>query len=227
MSQEVQKGEEEYYEWFDKAMGIENTALYNGIGYVEKYKVINNYHKFYKTTDFLKGSIVYDGHHYFGLEMKYDLDEDLVLLNLKKGLRIVLLQLIKSKVDSFIIDGHKFINIRDSLPNNPGISGFYEVLLENQHLKLFEKHKKKRFQKAGNNSVYYEFKSRNVMFLFYNQQYYPLRNRKELVKVFPEYKKEIEGLSKKKFPKSNTRDYLITLSNRISGLLAEDRKLVQ
>lgn len=227
MSQDVQKDEEEYYEWFDKAMGIENTALYNGIGYIEKYKVINNYHKFYKTTDFLEGSIVYDGHHYFGLEMKYDLDEDLVLLNLKKGLRIVLLQLIKNKVDSFIIDGHSFINIKDSLPNNPGISGFYEVLLENQNLKLFEKHKKKRFQKAGNNSVYYEFKSRNTTFLFYDQQYYPLRNRKDLVKIFPEYKKEIEGLSKKKFPKSNTRDYLITLSNRISGLLVEDRKLVQ
>ncbi|WP_133248430.1 hypothetical protein [Flagellimonas aquimarina] len=218
------KSNDQYHEWFDGLVGIENTALYNGIGYIEKYKVINDYHKFYKTTDFLPGSIVYDKNYYSGLEMKYDLDEDLIVLNLKHGLRIVLLQPIKKKVMRFTIDNHSFININDSLASAFNILGFHEVLLENSSFQLLEKHQKKRFQRKGKNTVYHEFKSRNFNILHYNNEYFTVKNRKDFTKIFPEFKKQIETYSKKKsFPKSTYRQHLVSLARRIHELLLEQK----
>lgn len=216
------KSNDDYHEWFDELVGVENTALYNGIGYIEKYKVINDYHKFYKTTDFLPGSIVYDKNYYSGLEMKYDLDEDLVALNLKNGLRIILLQPIKNKIDRFTIDNQSFININDSLSRASNISGFYEVLLENPGFQLLEKHKKKRFERKGKNTIYYEFKSRNFNVLFYNNNYFTVSKRKDFIKIFPQYKKQIEVFSKKKSPKSSYRRDLVSLANRIYELLLKN-----
>ncbi|TXN35548.1 hypothetical protein FVB32_13290 [Flagellimonas hymeniacidonis] len=219
---QVEQNDIAYYKWFDELIGIENTSLYNGIGAVEKYRVINEHHKFYKTTDFLSGSIVYDGQYYSGLEMKYDLDEDVVLLNQQSGLRIVLLQLIKNKTEQFAIDNHTFININDSLSRANGILGFHEVLLQNPRLKLLEKHTKKRFKRQGKKSLYYEFKSRNFNLLFYKDRYYTVGNRKDFIKIFPEFKKEIEAYSRKTFPKSNYRQHLIALTKRIDELLQQN-----
>lgn len=218
LSAQNQAEEEAYYLWFDKVFGIENTALYNGVGYTEKFRVINEYHKFFKTTEFLKGSINLEGNPYPGLQMKYDLDADEVLVNLNNGNRIVFLQPIKSRVESFTIDNHHFIHIRDSIANAAGIPGFYEVLWQNSNMKLLEKHFKKRFKKEGKNSVYYEFKSRNTTFLFYDNTYYPIRRRKDFIRIFPDLKKEIQASSKKKFPKADYRNYLISLAKRVHAL---------
>ncbi|UJH66641.1 hypothetical protein [Allomuricauda sp. SCSIO 65647] len=212
---------EKYYQWFDDLVDIENTALYNGIGYVEKYKVINKYHKFFESTDFLLGDMVYDGQYYPNLEMKYDLDEDLVVLHLKNGLRKVLLQPIKKKVEKFTIDGHRFVNIADGTAKTYDISGFYEVLFEKSDLMLLERHQKKRFKREGKNSVYYEFKSRNQYYLFYNNEYFTIRKRKDFIRIFPKLQKQIQTYSKKRSPRTEIRGYLISLAKRIELLLSE------
>ncbi len=212
---------EKYYQWFDDLIDIENTALYNGIGYVEKYKVINKYHKFFESTDFLWGDMVYDGQYYPNLEMKYDLDEDLVVLHLKNGLRKVLLQPIKEKVEKFTIDQHRFVNITDSVAKTYAISGFYEVLFEKSDFMLLEKHQKKRFKREGKSSVYYEFKSRNRHYLFYNNEYFTVRNRKDFMRIFPKLQKQIQTYSKKRSSKTEIREYLISLAKRVQLLLSE------
>jgi len=217
----------EHYKQFDEIIGIENTGLYNGIGVVEKYRVINEHHKFYETTDFLPGSIVYNQQFYAGLEMKYDLDEDVVLLNQESGLRIVLLQPIKNKIERFTINDHVFVNINDSLSRAYNISGFYEVLLKNPELQLLEKHIKKRFKHEGKKSLYYEFKSRNFNILFYDNSYYTVGNRKDFIKIFPGFKKEIEAYSRKTFSKSNYRRHLVALTKRIHELLLQQNVIVR
>ena len=39
-----------YLNWFDDKVGIENTALYQGIVYKEAYRTINEKVKFYKSA---------------------------------------------------------------------------------------------------------------------------------------------------------------------------------
>lgn len=212
-------GEVAYYDWFDKQVQKEHLPLYNGIGYVEQYKVINEYHKFYKSIDFLKGSLFYDGQLYANLELKYDLHEDLVLLNLKNGQRIVLLQPDQEKIENFTIDGKYFIHVYDHILQGNDASGYYELLYEGSHFELLEKHTKKRFERKGKNSLYSEFKSRNKSYIFYEGVLYVLQNRKDFEEIFPEFKKEIQEYSKKRFPKENRRAHLIALSKRINDLI--------
>lgn len=210
---------EDYYSWFDEQVEKESLPLYIGIGYVEKYKVINKYHKFFKSTGFLKGSLIYDGQLYPDLEMKYDLDEDLILLNLRNGQRIVLLQPNQDKIERFEIDGKYFIHINDGISKARETSGYYELLYEGTNLQLHEKHTKKRFERKGRKSLYYEFKSRNKNYLFYKGEHYVLKDRKDFENVFPEFKREIQGYSKKRFPKENRHAHLITISRRIDELI--------
>ncbi len=216
---QIEQNEDDYYKWFDELVEIENTPLYNGIGYFAKYKVINEYHQFFKSVDFLPGSIVYKGQYYPNIMMKYDLYEDVVLLNLKKGLRIVLLQPIKSRIDSFKIFGHNFKNINNSAAKKQDVSGFYELLFDAPGFQLLEKHKKQRYERKGKSNLYSEFKKRNTFILFYAGNYYPINNRKSLIDVFPAYTKEIQGYSHKKFPKENRTDYLTVLCQRTYALI--------
>lgn len=216
-------GGDEYYAWFDRQIQKEHLPLYNGIGYVERYKVINEYHKFYKSTDFLEGSLFYDGQLYPNLELKYDLHKDLVLLNLKSGQRIVLLQPDQEKIEYFRIDGKYFAHINDSLSKVRQTSGYYEILYQGVNFKLLEKHTKKRFERKGKNALYSEFKSRNKNYLFYRGEHYILNARKDFENIFPEFRRDIQAYSKKRFPKKNRHAHLIVLSRRIDDLIGKSK----
>lgn len=219
----AEKEEENYYGWFDQQVQKEHLPLYNGIGYVEKYKVINTYHKFFKSTDFLQGSMFYDGQMYPNLEMKYDLHDDLVLLNLRSGQRMVLLQPDQEKIDDFKIDGRHFVHIQDSISKVRQTAGYYELLYQGVHFQLLEKHVKKRFERKGKNALYSEFKSRNKNYFYFNGEHYILNNRKDFEKAFPSYKKQIQGYSKKRFPKENRNLHLIALARRVDDLITKSK----
>lgn len=208
-----------YYTWFDQQVQQEHLPLFNGIGYVEKYKVVNEYHKFYKSIDFLKGSLYYDGQLYPNLEIKYDLHEDVVLLNLKNGQRVVLLQPDQEKIEGFEIDGQFFVHIKDSISKVRKTFGYYELLYEGDNFQLLEKHTKKRFERKGKNSLYSEFKGRNKNYLYYKGEHYTLNNRKDFEDVFPELKRDIQTYSKKRFPRQKKQAHLIALSRRIDDLI--------
>jgi len=62
--------QENYYNWFDNQVGIENTDLYNGIRYKELYRVKNGKHKFFQSSNFIKGKIVYKNQTYYNIELK-------------------------------------------------------------------------------------------------------------------------------------------------------------
>ena len=102
-----------YYNLFDQEVGVANTALYQGVVYTEKYRTINGNTQYYKTRDFLKGSVCYEGQCYYDLNLKYDVYEDQVLLKLigKAGGGTV--QLFKDKIESFQINGSDFVKLEE------------------------------------------------------------------------------------------------------------------
>jgi len=220
---QIEQSTDVYNNLYDQVIEIENTPLFNGLGYVEKYKVINEYNKFFKSSEFLPATIVYKGQYYPNIEMKYDLYEDVVLLTHKKGMRIVLLQPIKARIDSFVIDGHNFRNINDTAAETLGMTGFYEVLFDAPGFQLLEKHHKRRFERKGKNTVYSEFKQRNKMILFYNGSYHEIKTRISLTKLFPEYKSEIQDFSYSRFPKENRSEYLKIVCQKINELISNTK----
>lgn len=180
------------YASFDKLVGVENTSLFQGILYTESYRTVNDLKPFFKSTDFLYGNIWYKGQPYYNQLLKYDVfDDELLILLGDKGNT---LRLSKKDVDSFTIQDHQFIHLKDGIDFE---SGYYEELFKNETFELYAKHKKKILERRSEKVVYYEFKDRKIEhLLFYQNQYHELNSKKDILQVFPNYKTQINQLYK-------------------------------
>lgn len=211
------------YNWFDNIIGYENTGIYNGIIYNEKFRTIDNNHKFYLTSQFSKGNIIYDGQSYYNIEMKYDIYEDLLIVKLPYNSEYFIIQLLNDKIDEFSINSNKFIKI--SLKNeaffNETISGFYEISFQSKDLNLFKKHIKSRKERIVGNFVYSKFKDESEHIIVFNDKYYKINSKKYLIKLFPELKKNIDNFynSNKQLLEKDKDTFMIQLIEQLSSLI--------
>ncbi len=215
----------EYLNSFDQQVGIENTGLYQGTIYTEKYRTINENTQFFQTREFQPGSVCYDGQCYYDLELKYDVFGDEVLVRLITEVGGGTLELFKDYIESFQIDGHNFVKItRTEAPllNN---YGFYEVALESSSFTLYIKHNKKIFDRKDRRSIYYEFldgPSENV--LLYNDKYTIVNSKKDIIAVFPNLKRDIDKFYNiaRTLRKNDPDGFHISLMKRIEILLSQN-----
>lgn len=217
--------ETKYHNWFDSLVGVENTELYNGIVYVEKYRTINEKTKFFKSPDFLSGSVTYYGQRFYGIDIKYDVFEDQLLLRLLDRLGGNTIQLFKNQISDFIIDGHEFVKIeeRDGIEKN--ISGFYEVSLRSPLFTLYIKHEKKDFARKDRRSLYYEFvDSKSDYMLLYKGEYFTIEKKKDVTTIFPELKKEIDKFYSiaKSLRNSDPNSFMKSLMKRVEILTSQN-----
>ncbi len=214
---------EDHYKWFDQLTGVENSGIYNGIEYKENFKVINDKHKFYVSKDFLPASVLYDGQEYFGIEMKYDLYEDNVVIKYNKYVGWSILQLTKDRIDNFTINGDFFVNVKDEKTKVK--KGFYKVLLKNQFYTLLKRHSKRKSNRIISGNAYSEFTLKTNYVLLYNETYTRVQNKADIITVFPAYKKEIRAFKnvEKKSGKSNSDNYLISILQPLHALLLKEK----
>lgn len=213
-----------YYNWFDKMVGVENTGLYRGAEYMEQYRTINDKHKFFGSPLFKEGSIVYGGEPYFKVPMKYDLNEDQVLVNLDSKYGFSVFKLIQDQISDFTIEGHHFVRIDYKDKNGSNISGFEEILVSNQYFTFFKKYKKIPLERAKQRGLYYEFKSNDRYSLIYRDIYYEVRNRNDIKKILPSYKKEINGYSNKPLKKYDFDQYMKAILEVVYTAMSKDIK---
>ncbi len=209
LSATIQSQNQKVYNWFDAVTGDENPELYNGVLYVEEFKVINDKHRFFKTDKFLQGNVSFNGNTYYDQDLKYDLFYDELLVKPKTASDVLLLQMVKSKIDSFTVKEHKFIKINNK-ENIRSNSEFYEKLSENKKINLLKKHSVARLGKTDK-QLYYEFRPKTKLFIFYNGIVYPANKKSDLISIFPEQKKLIRKIySKNVFLKKSNPDYFIS-----------------
>lgn len=211
---------QQYYDWFDEETGKANSQIFRGTAYAEHYRTINEKHKFLNSSNFLKGSVVYEGQPYFGLQLKYDLYDDALLLKTENDRGSVLV-FNKDKIDSFIIDSRNFTNSNQNRHESTEITGFYEVLLESDFFTFLKKNKKGIQKNVGNGLVYFEFKSNNENFIFYNSTYHPLNKKRDFVRIFPEFKKIINSYYKTSRNTSDADIFMKLLLKRIAQELSK------
>lgn len=211
------------YNWFDNIIGYENTGIYNGIIYKEKFRTIDNNHKFFLTSQFSKGNIIYYGQPYYNIEMKYDIYEDLLIVKLPKNSEYFIIQLINDKIDGFSINNNKFLKISGKYETffNGAISGFYEISYQSKHLNLLKKNKKSRKERIVGNFVYSKFKDESEHIISFNDKYYKINSKKYLVKLFPDLKKNIDNFynSNKQLFKKDKDTFMIKLMEHLSSLI--------
>jgi len=210
--------------YFDKAIGIQNTGLYQGIVYTEKYRTINEKTQFFKTRQFSSGSVNYEGQDYYDLDLKYDVYEDQVLLRLVTSVGGGTLQLFPDRLNSFVIDGHRFIKILPKDTPDINLYGFYEVSMSGAYFTLFTKFTKKSFERKDRKSLYYEFvPGKSEYVLLYDGIYYVIGSKKDVTTLFPNQKKQIGKFYNlaRRLRNSDLDSFQIALMKRIEVLLSQ------
>lgn len=212
----------DYYNWFDSIIGLKNSGIYNGIIYNEKFRTIDDNHKFYKTSKFINGNIIYKGQPYYNIEMKYDIYEDKLIVKLPSHSAYIIIQLINDKIDEFFIKNHQFIKISNKYEEffNESLSGFYEILNQSKQLNLLKKHRKSRKKRLGQNFVYSQFKDQSEYFISFNGKFYKINSKNEIKKLFPEFEKDINRFynSNKRLLKSDQDTFMNYLIKHINSL---------
>lgn len=223
---QTQSSQKDYYKWFDNYIGIENTSIFNGLRYKEEFRTLEGNHKFYLTPNFIKADIVYDGQSYFDIKMKYDLYEDHIIVNLATNSGSSILQLLSDKIESFTIKGHNFIKLLDNHTTNSNdiITGIFEIAYKNSNLILYKKNKKIAKKHLTKKYIYYSFSKKNQYYFYFNNDFYIINSKSSVVKIFPNYKKEINSFynKNKNLLNSDFDAFIMQLSVRISNLISSN-----
>lgn len=203
------------YSWFDETVGLTSTGLYNGVEYIEQHRNINDNHKFFLSKEFIPGTLHYDGQPYFFHLLKYNVFDEVLLVNSRESL----FQLINDKIDGFEIGGHRFINIKAG--THQRVMGFYELLLENEQVLVLKKHSRYMNELRDRKFLHYEFKPKNNDYeLRYNNEFFKISSRRDVIRIFPGLKREIREIysSERALRKSNPDKFMIRLFKEISML---------
>tara|TARA_R110000823_G_scaffold315370_1_gene447236 strand:+ start:128318 stop:129127 length:810 start_codon:yes stop_codon:yes gene_type:complete len=187
---------EKQYNWFDNTIGVENTGLYNGVAYIDIEKAKGTFKKFLYHNGFQSGSIDYDGQTYYDITLKYDVFNDKVILQLIGENGTTILQPFKELINSFSIKNRTFKNIvNKTTENGDAFSGFYEEILETSQLAVLKKHRKKRLKRIRRKKLSYQYKPiKSYYFLLYQGNYYSVKNKRDFIKLFPDFKEEINSI---------------------------------
>src|SRR5690606_27783859 len=112
---------------FDKIVALENTDLASGTEYIELHIIRNNKHKYLVTEKFVSGDVSYDGQVFRNIPMKYNVYDDLLLINLINSGGETTLQLHKEKIEGFSLHGQNFMNLQLPEDQESEIDGFHEL----------------------------------------------------------------------------------------------------
>lgn len=216
----AQNDSRNYYNWFDQNVGIENTGLYNGTRYYEKFRIRNGKHKFLLTPEFQKGDVVYWNQPYFDIDMKYDLFEGQIIIMLNKISGTSILQLNKKEIQSFRLDNRKFVylkNVEGDFSTVP-VSDFFEEMVHTNLLVLYKKNRKIRNKYIVNKVIYSEFKTKNEYYVSYDGGFYEILKKSNWNKLFPTQKKVINSFYKeyRDMMKSDYDLFLTRLANKLN-----------
>jgi len=194
-----QNHEEDLYNWFDKEIGFENVNIHQGSEYKKKQRSINGAHSFFKSSEFVKGTISYHGEKYSNVYFKYDLyEQELIVRFQALSSTGVTLQLFNNNVKRFNLHNTQFVWIEDQDVKGKPISGFYQEAFSAPSLKLLikiSKHKKE-VPYRGRMLAEYE-KNKNDYFLFYKNQYTKIKSKKNIINILPSLKKQVNSFYRK------------------------------
>ncbi len=213
-SQDVNKTKENIY---DNIVGLENTGLFNGKRYYNAYKTTPNNTNFYIFTDFSKANVVFDKQPYYNVDLKYDVTTDQLITKLNNNLSYINIQLVKNKVSSFNIDNHHFINskllLNDSIPD----LGFLEIVYTTPLYKFLIKRIKRVSKELENKKYVFTFRSYDVYYFFFEDKLYEISSYKDLRKIMPDLKKDINDFyrNNKKLLKSDEELFVVNLLKQL------------
>jgi len=218
---QIDSDQKMYYKWFDSIVGDGNISLYNGIQYKEKYRTLKGNHKYYLSSTYQIGNLVYENQSYYDVAMKYDLFNDQLIVKLPFRSGFNFIQLDKEKIGEFSINNSHFHTIfkQDESTLSKDNYGYFQALLNKNNLRLYKKHIKNRKQYFDKEFIYSVFTEEYKYFIYLNNKIHEIGSKGSLIKLFPKQKKDINAFynSKRQLKKSNLDIWMIQLTERLGS----------
>lgn len=160
-----------------------NSILYKGrIDKPINYKYNGTYFAYEEA--FTQGEVVYNGKSYHNIWMNLNSYRD--ELNVRLFPVSFMIVLDKNLVESFVMNGRKFINIKgQSIPD-----GYYELLYDGKS-DLLKKVTKKKYEEESNTAKIVGFLPAYRYYILKDSVYYPVKGKNSFVSYFPADKKNI------------------------------------
>ncbi len=177
------------YNWFDKNLGIESLDIKNGPAHLNFDKTAPNQNR-YLADDFKKGSITYNGQHYFDLFLKYDIYSDELVLRPYDEANTTKINLVKDKTKSFTIGNEKFTNLKE-LNTSIFKGGYYEEVVIKNNITLYIKYYKEKKKSAKDEINLIDYVSKYEYVLLKENKYNLINEKKEIHILFPNSKRKI------------------------------------
>lgn len=209
-----------YYNLFDSLTVSENKDVFNGHEFVDAYRGIKpEEHRYFGNNNFYEGYVFYNGQPYFNISIKYDVLEDMLILELpNKGFKYISLN--SNLVRVFKLGNNTFVKLNESDALSADYkNGFFKSSYTNSKYSLFTKLKKTKHKKIANKRVYYTFKLEENYFLAYKDKYFKIQSIKDLQEALPEEEKDIRLFfdSNKRLFKSNKQEFLIEILENLNN----------
>jgi len=183
------------------------SALYNGSKYYQYPFNFKEGDPFFYSAQPAIGSVYYDGIKYDSLMMQYEEIKDVVVINeqAKK------LQLLNEKVTGFNLYNAHFVRlVKDSFPNSPINTGFYQVLYSG-NVWLLKKQVKTIREVINATEILRFADEKNHYYIKKDGQIYSIKSRNDFFNLFDDKRKELQqfvNANKLRFRKD--RDNMLT-----------------
>ena len=187
----AQSPEEILTKSFDQIIGKENLDINNGTFHTNEFRVINNKHRYYPSEKFEKGDVTYNNQQYFDIDIKYDLYKD-ILVYRPQDSDFLSINLISEKISTFKLNNKNFVYLNSlNFPLNDVKSGLYEKCVNGKTFIFYIKHKRDKREVFKETTAFNEFENNYEYYLEKNGALYKINAKKDLVKLFPDFKRQI------------------------------------
>ncbi|WP_130735977.1 hypothetical protein [Flavobacterium sp. J27] len=210
--------------YVDSEIGIQNSYVFNGKIYINPYKVLSKKNQFLNyNTNYTKGSVTIQNITFKELELQYDLYSQEIIVKPDSKTSLYGIVADTSKIERFTIYDLTFVNLKNTGTQN--LNGYYELSVD-KAIPLYIKHKTNRYKLLDKNSVHFEFEPKYEYYIFNNDTYINVASKKDLIKIFPYFKKELKLFYSKNIylEKNEPREFmrkLILYTNKLKDVINE------
>ncbi len=184
----IQKAKANARFFYDRTM--EGSGhLYNGSEYKE-YQPLVDEHPYYLMDDWALGEVTYEGEVFPDVPLLFDIHRGkLVVLNYSNGNK---LQLVNALVDAFTLEGHRFINLKQTTDSITMKTGFYEKLYPRK-TQVLARRQKEFNEKINGLELTQSFKETTQYYLETRGQFFQITSKRDMIETLANFKKELKS----------------------------------
>ena len=178
---------------YEQTVGV-NSPLYKGKEYVD-YTFRIQGDQYFQSYIWEKGSVYYDGLLYSDVSMKYDIANEVLIVDHAHLPFQVALE--SANIDYFSLLDHHFIRLEADTLTHAGIStGFYDLLYDGK-TRFLVKRAKILKDAIEDRQLHYWFEATDRYFIQKDDVFHRVKSKRSVLKVFYDHKKDIQRFMKR------------------------------